>query len=76
MPNGVSLSTALVTLMGTDGKELIKPIKVYSPSQGTKTEKSGSAITITLTYSQTFSFSFAGDGVYKPASATHYMTFS
>ena len=76
LPNGVSLSTALVTLMGTDGKELIKPIKVYSPSHGTTAEKSGSGVPITLTYSQTFTFSFAGDGIYKPASATHYMTVS
>ena len=38
--------------------------------------KSGSGVPITLTYSQTFTFSFAGDGIYKPASATHYMTVS
>ena len=76
LPSGLVLTTADVILRGTDGKYLIKPIKVYSPSHGTTAEKSGSGVPITLTYSQTFTFSFAGDGIYKPVSATHYMTVS
>jgi hypothetical protein len=74
--SGISLTSATVTLRDSNGKELIKPIKVYAPSQGTTVDTSGTAIPIRLTYSQTFTFTFEGDDIYQASSCTCYMTVS
>lgn len=71
---GLVLTSAIATLRDINGKELFKPIKVYSSSQSITTETSGYSIPISLTYSQTFTFKYEGDSLYKPATTTHYMT--